>query len=229
MKKYQEKRPVFLKNKVLSVVHNSVDVPEFDMSVNNISRLRKQYDIGDQETILTNIGYFNEQKAQADLLKAFREVVDHRSDVRLIIVGWGRLEKELKKITKDLGLEETVVFTGKLIRSQVFEILSMSDLFVLSSHWEGLAIVLAEAMVFGKPVVSTATCGSDEIIENGKTGIIVPIKRPDIMAQAILDLLAKPDLMAQLGERGRKRVIQYFNCEQYIKGYEDFYESVLFS
>ena len=132
------------------------------------------------------------------------------------------------KMTEDLELKDNVIFTGKLIRPQIFEILYIADLFVLSSHWEGLAIVIAEAMALGKPVVSTNTCGSDEIIDNGKTGIIVPVNRPEIMADVILDLLNKPDLMKSMGKLGIETVKKYFNCERYIEGYEQFYLNVFF-
>lgn len=227
MKRYQEKKPVFLKNKILSVIYNGVEVPCLNVSKNYISLLRNKYNLADHEIILTNIGYFNEQKAQSDLLQAFKKVVDKRSNVRLFLVGWGRLENKLKEITEHLGPKDRVIFTGKLSRSQVFEILSITDLFVLSSHWEGFGIVLAEAMALGKPVVSTDTDGSREVVVNGKTGILVPIKNPQILAETILDLLGKPDLMVQMGKRGLERVTKYFNCEQYIKGYEAFYKSVL--
>ena len=226
MNKYQEKKLLFFKNKILSVVHNSIDVPDLGISEDKLMSIRMKYNLRKDEIILTNIGYFNEQKAQSDLLYTFKHVADNRADVRLIIVGWGRLEKVLKQLTKELGIEEKVLYTGKLLRPQVFEILSVTDLFVLSSHWEGLAIVIAEAMALGKPVVATDTCGSDEIIEDGKTGIIVPIKRPDVLAQTILDLLEKPDLMVEMGKRGLDRVKKYFNCERFIKGYEQFYLDV---
>jgi glycosyltransferase involved in cell wall biosynthesis len=227
MKRYQEKKPVFLRNKILSVVHNSIDVPHLNVSKNNISLLSKKYNLADHEVILTNIGYFNEQKAQDDLIEAFKKVANQRAGTRLFIVGWGRLENKLKNLTKHLGLEQKVIFTGKLSQAQVFEILSITDLFVLSSHWEGFGIVLVEAMALGKPVVSTDTDGSREVVENGKTGVLVPIKRPEILAQTVLDLLEKPDLMAQMGGEGLKRVAKLFNCEQFIKGYEAFYRSVL--
>jgi len=173
MQRYKEKKTLFLQNKILSVVYNCVEVPLFNLSKNDTSLLRKNYNIEDNELILTNIGYFNEQKAQTDLLKAFKKVAEKRSNVRLFLVGWGRLEERLKRNTKHLGLEDKVIFTGKLTRPQVFEILSITDLFVLSSHWEGFGIVIAEAMALGKPVVSTDTDGSREVIENGKTGILV--------------------------------------------------------
>lgn len=228
LKRYYEQKPIYLKgHKVVSVVYNCVELPQIDQSDCNISLLREKYNVGERRIVLTNIGYFNEQKAQVDLLQAFHLVASKRSDAQLVIVGWGRLEKELKEATKNLGLEDRVIFTGKLSRSEVFEILAVTDLFVLSSHWEGFGRVLAEAMALGKPVISTDTDGSREVIEDGKTGILVPIKNRQILAQAILDLLEEPDLMVQMGEEGLKRVTELFNCEQFIKGYEAFYRSVL--
>ena len=227
VRRYQEQKPVFLKAKVVSAVYNCVRVPELNMSTENISRIRRQYGLNSSDRVLTNIGYFNVQKAQNDLLYAFKNVVGKKSDARLFIIGWGTLEKDLKDLTANLGLTDRVIFTGKLARPQVFEILSITDLFVLSSHWEGFGIVLTEAMALRKPVVSTDTDGSREVIENGKTGILVPTKNPPALAQAILALLEKPDLMAQMGEEGFRRLNELFNCEQYIKGYEDFYKAVL--
>ena len=115
---------------------------------------------------------------------------------------------------------------GKLAQTQVFEILSITDLFVLSSHWEGFGIVLAEAMAFGKPVVSSATDGSREVVENGKSGILVPVSDPQSLAETVINLLARPDLMFQMGREGLKRVTKLFNCEQFIESYENFYETV---
>jgi glycosyltransferase involved in cell wall biosynthesis len=229
MKKYKEKKPLFLNNKHLAVVHNCVDISHINMSKEKVNKIRLRYSLHSHEKVLTNIGYFNEQKAHDDLLLAFKRIVDQRSDVKLIIVGWGRLENEIKQFTKYLGLQDKVIFTGKLVRPEVFEVLSITDLFVLSSHWEGFGIVLAEAMALGKPVVATETDGSREVVEDGESGILVPIKNPQVMAKVILDLLEQPDLMIRMGQKGTKRVKELFNPEQFIKGYEDFYKTVYIS
>jgi len=192
-----------------------------------MAQVRRRYNLGDHEKVLTNIGYFNVQKAQNDLLQAFKHISDRRMDTRLFIIGWGTMERELKDLTQSLGLKDKVIFTGRLKRPQVFEILSITDLFVLSSHWEGFGIVLTEAMSLKKPVVSTDTDGSREVVEDGKTGFLVPINSPDMLAEKVLDLLAKPELMAQMGQEGFARVKRLFNIEQYIKGYEAFYDSIL--
>ncbi len=227
LKRFREQESVFFNNKLTAVVHNCVDVPDLTFSKDQICSIKRRYSIRESDKVIINIGHFSKQKAQDDLLKAFRTVANNRSDVRLVIIGWGTLEVELKKLTKTLKLENKVIFTGKLLRPQVFEVLSITDLFVLSSHWEGFGIVLAEAMALGKAVISTDTDGSREVVENGKTGILVPIENSQILAEAILDLLEKPDLMIQMGKRGLERVTKYFNCDQYIKGYEAFYKSVL--
>ena len=226
MNAYHEMKPVHLKKKHLAIIHNCVEIPNLQLSSDKIAEIRHQYNLGDHELILTNTGYFSKQKAQTDLLLAFKQVAVKRSDVRLIIVGWGPLEKELMQLTTQLKLQDKVIFTGRLTRPQVFEILSITDLFVLSSHWEGFGIVLAEAMAFGKPVVSSDTDGSREVVENGKSGIIVPVNDPQSFAETILHLLAKPDLMLQMGQEGLQRVTKLFNCEQFIEGYETFYETV---
>jgi glycosyltransferase involved in cell wall biosynthesis len=225
-KRYYSEKPVYLKDKIFTAINNCVEVPAISLTDDHISSLRKRYDIKGNEIILTSIGYFNEQKAQKDLLKAFKTVTEQRAGVKLFLVGWGRLEEELKKATKDMGIEQLVTFTGKLNRSEVFDVLTITDLFVLSSHWEGFGIVMAEAMALGKPVISTDTDGGREVVKEGETGILVPIKRPDLMAQAILELLENPELMVQMGKRGLERVKKYFNCERFIKGYEQFYLDV---
>ncbi len=228
MGRYLEQKPEYLKHKVCEVVHNCVDIPNFKNEQSEIYYLYKKYALNHNETILTNIGYFNEQKGQYDLLEAFKKITDRRSDVRLFLIGWGHLENGLKRKTDALGLKNRVIFTGKLSRTNVLKILMITDLFVLSSRWEGFGRATAEAMAIGKPVVSTDTDGSREVVEDGKTGILVPIKNPTLLADAILDLLEKPDLMAKMGEEGQKRVVKYFNCKKFIKGYEKFYRDVLF-
>jgi glycosyltransferase involved in cell wall biosynthesis len=228
-KKYYSEKPVFLKNKIFPAINNCVEAPAISLTHEYVTSLKKGYGIKSNEITLTNIGYFNEQKAQTDLLKAFKTVTDGNPRARLFLVGWGRLEKELKRATKDLGIEQVVTFTGKLNRSEVFEVLAITDLFVLSSHWEGFGIVMAEAMALGKPVIATDTDGAREVVKDGETGILVPIKRPDLMAQAILKLLEEPGLMSQMGEQGLERVKEHFTCEKFITGYEQFYLDVLHS
>jgi glycosyltransferase involved in cell wall biosynthesis len=84
-------------------------------------------------------------------------------------------------------------------------------------------------MAFAKPVISTDTHGAREVIENRKTGILVPIGKPDQMAESVINLLDQPEQMKKMGQKGFERLIRYFTCEQFIKKYEIFYRKVLLS
>ena len=208
------------------VNHDCVDADKIKASTDPLI-IKNKYGIDPRQIILTNIGYFNEQKGQSYLLRCFHYIKMTRQDVTLVIVGWGHLEGHLKMLSLELGIQESVVFTGKLNQDEVYEVLSITDIFVLSSLWEGFGIVTAEAMAHCKPVVSTDTDGSREVIIDGTTGIIVPPKDSEAMAKAILFLLERPILMAEMGKSGKKRVEKYFNTRQFISKHESFYREIL--
>jgi glycosyltransferase involved in cell wall biosynthesis len=219
------KKHGFWKSMKTTVIHNCVDLEKIKNHDKNI--IKSRYGIESGETILTNIGYFNEQKGQVYLLECLKTVLKYKSDVRLIIVGWGPLEERLKRATNDLDLDKYVIFPGRLRHNEVFEVLSITDIFVLSSLWEGFGIVLAEAMASSVPVVSTDTDGSREVIEAGRTGIVVPPKNPNVLANAIIELLDDPGKRKKMGELGRRRVEKLFNTELFARRHEEFYRKIL--
>jgi glycosyltransferase involved in cell wall biosynthesis len=227
MSRYIEKRPVILSNRKFIYIYNCLNTDTIWIAREDFASIRNRFGICENETVLTNVGYFNIQKAQTDLLFAFEAVCRDHKNVKLILVGWGDLGEKLKNLSQHLGISDRVIFTGKCIRSEVFEILSITDLFVMSSHWEGFGIVLAEAMGFGKPIIATDTDGAREVIENGKTGILTPIGDTEVLANTISTLLNNPDWMANMGRKGKERVLRLFNCKQFIRGYENFYQSFL--
>lgn len=92
---------------------------------------------------------------------------------------------------------------------------------------EGFGIVVGEAMAMGKPVISTRTDGSEVLIKENETGIIVPLKDPLSLADAVLKLITDPPRMKKMGELGKERVRRYFTPEKFISEHEDFYREIL--
>jgi len=131
-----------------------------------------------------NIGYLLKKKGQADLLKAFAKSFKSDKAVTLRIAGDGPLETELKELAATLGIADQVMFLGRIDRPQVFEELSQSDAFVLSSHNETFGVVIIEAMALGKPVVATACGGPEHIIEEAH-GVLVPPQNVNALALAM--------------------------------------------
>jgi glycosyltransferase involved in cell wall biosynthesis len=124
-----------------------------------------------------------------------------------------------------LGLKDRFVFLG--FRADVPEILADLDVFVLSSVSEGLSIATIEAMAAGKPVVVTRSGGPREVVEDGRTGLLVPPADPKALASRICELLRNPDLATTLSRNARAEVDSKFSLARMIREYESLYERCL--
>jgi glycosyltransferase involved in cell wall biosynthesis len=151
--------------------------------------------------VLVNVGRLAPQKDQRTLLKAFARI---RREVpaRLLILGQGELEAELKELARELGVADAVRFTGFV--KNPFAYVARADLFVLSSVREGLPGVLIEALALGCPVVSTdCLAGPKEILDDGRYGRLVPCGDDAALAQACLEALREKPDEARLMARAR--------------------------
>jgi len=137
------------------------------------------------------------------------------------------LEKRLtgrKRPLKRLGLEKHVTLTG--FRSDVANLLSCSDVVVLSSETESAPLTLLEGMSSGLPVVATRVGGIPEIVEDGVNGLLVQSKNPEAIAEKILELNSDPEMRRRLGEAARETVLERYTAEKIVGRYLEIYESV---
>ena len=165
------------------------------------------------------------KKGHAHLLEAFRQVVARVPAARLLIVGEGPLRDELRRLAARLGLDGTAVFTG--YRPDVADLLRAADLFVLASREEGMPNALLEAMSAGLPSVVTNVGGVPEVVEEGRTGYLVPPADPAAMAQRLATLLEDPQLRSRMGVEARLRFEASFTLQRMVAAYESLYGQVL--
>lgn len=210
-----------------TVIPNAINSEKIRKKLFAPDRIRSRWQVNDKDIILTNTGVFNEQKAQALLLQAMVIILKEIPNVKLMLVGWGPKEQELRDDVRKMGLQNNVSFTGKLPHKDVFEALAITDIFVLSSLWEGFGLVMGEAMAMGKPVVATRTDGSELLVIDGETGLLVPPGDYRSLAQAVIQLLQNPGLMQKMGDLGRQRVHTFFTPEIFIQQHESFYNEIL--
>lgn len=166
------------------------------------------------EPVIVGSGKFKPQKDFPTLLRAFAQVRAQRP-ARLIVLGRGEGEHELRELTERLGIAADVDFPGHV--ANPFAYYRRASVFVLSSVWEGLPNALIEAMACGCPVVSTdCPSGPCEILDGGRFGTLVPVGEADIMAKAILATLGATPSRAQLVDRAREfsldRAVQRFEA-----------------
>ena len=188
----------------LSVLYNPIDFDPIEKAAP-----ANGHKPGDTFQIVT-MGRLMEQKDHRTLLYAFAEV-RKRYNATLIILGEGPLRSELESLSRDLKLESVIDFKGFV--SNPFGIIKASDIFVLSSQYEGFGNALVEAMGCGVVCVSTrCPYGPEEIIEDGKTGLLVPVANAGALSQAILTLLEDPQYRQRLAESGKESVISRFSA-----------------
>ena len=147
------------------------------------------------------------------------------SQIRFVIIGDGELREELEDYAKKLGISDMVVFTG--FRRDLPKIYADLDIIALTSLNEGTPVSIIEAMAGGKPVVATNVGGVASLIKDSITGFLVPPKRPDLFAEAVLKLLNNPLLMKTMGEEACRSVFPKYNISQLVKRIDSLYSSLI--
>jgi phosphatidylinositol alpha-1,6-mannosyltransferase len=143
----------------------------------------------------------------------------------LVIVGDGPLKGQLQAWVDDLGLSSQVLLVGAVPYQNLPSHYAASDVFVLSSAYEGNARVLAEAAASAKPVVCTDVSGARDTVLHGETGYIVPIGDDIALARLSGELLAAPDRARAMGRRARQHITTLYDPDSILKGFRSLWET----
>ena len=177
--------------------------------------------------IVGTITRLSPQKDIPTFLRMAGLVLREVPQTQFVVVGDGEQREMAQALADRLGLDNHVTFLG--YRKDAQDILKTFDIFALSSLWEGLPIVVLEAMAAEKPVVATAVDGVIEVVEHGKTGLLVDPGRPDLLATSVVELLKNPDRAKTMGQRGRERLETFFSIHRVVNTVEQIYFSQVFN
>ena len=175
--------------------------------------------------IVGNVAALVPHKGQRYLIDAAARVVRSVPDARFVIVGGGELADALERQVKHLHLDKHVFLTG--FRPDALSWHKSFDLFVMSSTTEGLGTSVLDAMACGRPVVATRAGGLPEVVVDGETGMLVPIRDHDALAEAILRLLQDRTAREQYGRAGLARARRVFNAERMVDETLEVYERLV--
>lgn len=171
------------------------------------------------------VGRLTRQKGLDVLLAAMARLAPDVPAIHLLVAGDGEARSSLEGLASRLGLSARVHFLGR--RDDVSQLMKTAHLAVLPSRWEGLSLVLLEAMAAGLPVVATRVEGQAEVIEDGVSGLLVPSEDPAGLAEAMRRLLGDAALSARLGEAAAEKVRREHSAETMAARYAELYNHLL--
>jgi glycosyltransferase involved in cell wall biosynthesis len=185
------------------VVPSGIDLSPFDAPVDRAA-LRARLGMAPDVLVAIQASALAPHKSQTDLLKAAAAARDRAPTLRIWIAGEGSLRNALEAEHRALGLGTMVRFLG--FREDVDDLLRAADLFVVSSYLEGMGTSTLDAMAAGLPVVATRVGGIPEIVSEETSGLLVPARDPEALADAMVRVAVDPELRARLGAGGKARV-----------------------
>ena len=199
------------------VIPNGVVLPP-PLDPTRRASIRAELGLGPDDFAIGVVARLSAQKAHHVLFGAVAELVRSRRGIRLLVIGGGQREDELRALARDLGIDTVTTFLG--VRRDVRRLLLGLDVSCLSSVHEGVPMTVIESMAAGLPVVAT-DCGSlPDLVSDGEHGYLVPVGDSAALAQRLAQLADDPGLRTEMGERGRARVEQEFQIGGTARRYE---------
>lgn len=171
--------------------------------------------------VIGTVARLHRQKGILYLLQAAKEIHGRHPEATIVVVGGGPLEESLRRQAAKLELGRNFLMLGE--RTDAREILSLFDIFVLPSLWEGLPLVLIEAAALGKPMIATDIDGVREVIRNGENGILVPPRDPAKLAESVIRLIEDPSLASKLGVNAEKEIPHLFPLSRMVEKTQQLY------
>ena len=204
----------------IMINYNGVDIKDHELGIDPLKK-RQELGLDGGRLVIGIVARLVPVKDHKTLFLSAKMVFESVPEGVLLVIGDGPLRGDLEDFSQKLGISEKIKFLG--LRKDVAELMTICDLFVLSSLSEGTSLTLLEAMATGKPVVATNVGGNPELVEDGVTGLLVPPKNPEKLAEAIIEVLNDKGKRETMGKAGRNRVATHFSIEKMVEGYENLY------
>ncbi|GAK57263.1 putative glycosyl transferase, group 1 [Candidatus Vecturithrix granuli] len=213
----------------IRTISNGIDLEKYTPYHAHIpeisARYREDFQISPTTPVLGIVANLGTMKGHATILEAFPLMRQAFPDLKCVFVGRDDLNGTLQRDVCERKLEQNIICTG--IRRDIPELIAMLDVFLLPSLWEGFPMALLEAMAMKRPIVASSVGGIPEMIESGKTGLLIPPQNPEALARAVLFLLKHPEKAAEMGNAAYQRIQRDFYLQTQVARTEDIYEHLI--
>jgi glycosyltransferase involved in cell wall biosynthesis len=227
-------KKIIRESKILTI-GNGVDIDKFDIKrfeeSSTLENLRKSLGIKKEDLVVTIIGRVVKEKGYLEWVGAAKEVTATHKNVKFLAIGdtlesdRDGVKSELDEYIRQNGLESNVIFAGS--RSDIPELLAITDIFTLPSYREGMPRSLIEAMCMSKPAVATDIRGCREEVEEGVTGFLVPVGDHKALAEKIIYLLENSGARKEMGSNARRKAEEEFDEKKVIRRQQQVMEELV--
>jgi len=207
----------------ITAVHSCSDLSRFEGV--DTSGLREEFGIPRRSRVIGNIAALVGHKGQIYLVDALPHILQRFPDLVCFIVGEGVLRESLEQRVCELGIQDHVIFAG--FRADALRFYNLFEVFVISSHMEGLCTSVQEAFALGTPVVVTNAGGLTEMVEDGVNGLVAEKRNPRALAAGVIRMLEDRHLRRRCADAGRRTLETRFSVERMVEGTLRVYEQVL--
>jgi glycosyltransferase involved in cell wall biosynthesis len=184
------------------VIHHGVNLARMSVYRADRAALSNELGILADGPSIVSVANFRPEKGHANALKALAIILAKEPSAHLYLAGQGPMESSVREEARQLGLDRNVTIMGRV--PDAARVTACADVFVLASDWEGRPVAVMEALACGVPVVATAVGGVPDMIDNERTGMLVPPNAPEGLAQAVLRLLQDPQFAAAMSGEARR-------------------------
>lgn len=207
-------------------LYDGVNLEEL-RSQSNLDTKKKEIGINPEKTTIGVVARLDDaKKGQSDFLRAVKLLKERYPTAQFLLIGGGADEGMLKNLARELDIINRVVFTG--FRQDLADMIRILDIVVIPSRWESVPKILLEAMALAKPVIATNVGDISEILEDQKTGLLVPARNPQALARAIAYLLDNADIAKRLGMEANKKIMSAgLTIEKSVRRLEEIYQQTL--
>lgn len=213
-----------IKARVVTIL-NGVNIEHFNPEGKDGAAIRSQFNIPSQATVITTIGVFRFQKRFEIWLEVARAILDVKPDVHFIIVGDGPLKDQILAKRSELKLEDQVHMAG--LQTDVRPYLAASDIYMISSVFEGLPIALLEAMACGLPIITTDAGGIKEVVRHEQEGLVCSVNDPKKLSEFAIRLISDISLRQQFAINARLRIVNDFSMRKMVDELETLYRQFI--
>lgn len=211
----------------ITIVHNGIDTKQWEADAKLESRneyRRLHFGALQNEKVILCVAELNKRKGQKHLIEAAKILADAGAmNFKIVFVGDGPERKYYEKLAAPLG--DKILFLGR--KKEIAKLMTAAEAFVLPSEREAFGLVLLEAGVAGLPIIASNVGGIPEIIDDGKTGILVPPENPQALAEAIKNIIENPEMAEKLKVAAKSKLKSIFNAKTMAEKTAEVYDKIL--